>query len=145
MARPYPLTDLVKLVRAYGVLAGTSDMERVIAGTLSRDWIAKEVEHLVPLSSLPRPLFNTLRGRDLLAAELFPNQDIDPESIEPDLLDINVQGRHKLINTNRLPKLEPIIHASVLAANMLLGVKLYGCHGKGMKSMSHDVIVASML
>jgi hypothetical protein len=52
VARAYPLTDLVKLVRAYGVLAGTSDMERVIAGTLSREWIAKEVERQVPLSSL---------------------------------------------------------------------------------------------
>lgn len=145
MARAYPLTDLVKLVRAYGVLAGTSDMERVIVGTLSRDWIAKEVEHLVPLSSLPRQLFKTLRGRDLLAAELFPDQDIDPDTIDPDLLDISTMGRRKLINTNRLPKLEPIIHASVLTANMLLGVRLYGCHGKGMKSISHDIIVAAML
>ena len=78
MARAYPLTDLVKLVRAYGVLAGTSDMERVIAGTLSRDWIAKEVEHFVPLSSLPRKLFNTMRGKDLLAAELFPIRTSTP-------------------------------------------------------------------
>ncbi len=145
MARAYPLTDLVKLVRAYGVLAGTSDMERVIAGTLSRNWIAKEVEHFVPLSSLSRQLFKTLRGRDLLAAELFPDQDIDPDTIDPEALDISTIGRRKLINTNRLPKLEPIIHASVLTANMLLGVRLYGCHGKGMKSMSHDIIVASML
>jgi len=145
VARPYPLTDLVKLVRAYGVLAGTSDMERVIAGTLSRDWIAKEVEHLVPLSSLPTALFDTLRGRDILAAELFADQDIDPQTIEPELLDIGTVGKTKLINTNRLPKLEPVIHSAVLAANMLLGVKLYGCHGKGMKSMSHDLIVATML
>ena len=145
MARPYPLTDLVKLVRAYGVLAGTSDMDRVIAGTLSRDWIAKEVEHLVPLSSLPGALFDTQRGRDILAAELYPRQDIDPETIMPEELDIATVGRHKLINTNRLPKLEPVIHAAVLAANMLLGVRLYGCHGKGMKSMSHDMIVAAML
>ncbi len=145
MARAYPLTDLVKLVRTYGVLAGTSDMERVIAGTLSRDWIAKEVEHLVPLSSLPWQLFQTLRGRDLLAAELFADQDINPETIDSDSLDIGTMGRRKLINTNRLPKLEPIIHASVLTANILLGVRLYGCHGKGMNSISHDLIVASML
>jgi len=145
VARAYPLTDLVKLVRAYGVLAGTSDMERVIVGTLSRDWIAKEVEHLVPLSSLPRQLFKTLRGRDLLAAELFPNQDIDPDTIDPDELDIGTTGRRKLINTNRLPKLEPTIHASVLTANMLLGVRLYGSHGRGMQTISHDLIVAAML
>ena len=145
MARAYPLTDLVKLVRAYGVLAGTSDMERVIAGTLSRDWIAKEVEHFVPLSSLPRKLFTTLRGKDLLAAELFPDQDIDPNTIDPEALDISSMGRRKLINTNRLPKLEPTIHAAVLSANILLGVRLYGCHGKGMGTISHDLIVATML
>ncbi len=145
MARAYPLTDLVKLVRAYGVLAGTSDMERVVAGTLSRKWIAKEVEHFVPLSSLPEPLFHTQRGRDILATEFFSDQDIDPETICPEKLDIRGAGREHLINTNRLPKLEPIIHQAVLAANMLLGVRLYGAHGKGMTSMSHDMIVATML
>lgn len=145
MARAYPLTDLVKLVRAYGVLAGTSDMERVIAGSVSRRWIAKEVEHFVPLSSLPRPLFNTLRGRDLLAAEFYKKQDIDPETICPDQLDLRVLGRNRMINTNRLPKLEPTIHQAVLTANILLGVRLYGSHGKGTPSMSHDMIVAAML
>ncbi len=145
MARAYPLTDLVKLVRAYGVLAGTSDMERVIAGTLSREWIAKEVERLVPLSSLPRRLFDTQRGRDLLAAELFAKQDIDPETIKPEALDARIAGSGRMINTNRLPKLEPIIHQAVLAANMLLGVRLYGSHGRGTRSMSHDLIVATML
>lgn len=145
MVRAYPLTDLVKLVRAYGVLAGTCDMERTIAGTLSRKWIAKEVEHLVPLSSLPEQLFHTLRGRDLLAAELYSDQDIDPDTIRPETLDIRVAGKGRLINTNRLPKLEPTIHQAVLAANMLLGVQLYGAHGKGMRSISHDLIVATML
>jgi len=145
VARAYPLTDLVKLVRTYGVLAGTCDSERIIVGELSRRWIATEVEHHVPLSSLPPALFETLRGRDLLAAELFENQDIDPETIRPSELDIQTLGQDRLINTNRLPKLEPIIHGAVLAANILLGVRLYGAHGKGMPSMSHDLIVATML
>lgn len=145
MSRAYPLTDLVKLVRAYGVLAGTSDMDRVIAGTLSRDWIAKEVEQQVPLSSLPQALFSTLRGRDLLAAELFQDQNIDPEAIQPEDLDISSMGQQKFINTNRLPKLEPIIHQSVLAANMMLGVRLYGSHGQGTPCITHDLIVATML
>ena len=145
MARAYALTDLVKLVRAYGVLAGTGDMERVIAGPLSRRWIATEVEHEVALSTLPNSLFNTQRGRDLLAAELFADQDIDPETIQPDQLNIAERGQQQLINTNRLPKLEPSIHSAVLAANMLLGVRLYGNHGQGMPSMSHDLIVATML
>lgn len=143
MARAYPLTDLVKLVRAYGVLAGTSDMDRVIAGTLPRDWIASEVEHFVPLSALPKAFFETQRGRDLLTAEFYTDHDIDPELIRPASVDIT--GAPIRINTNRLPKLEPTIHQAVLAANMLLGVRLYGNHGKGMKSMSHDMIVAAML
>ena len=145
MARAYPLTDLVKLVRAYGVLAGTGDMERVIAGQISRRWIAKEVERLVPLSTLPQKLFHTQRGRDLLATEIFGDQDIDPETINPELLDIPTCGKNRLINTNRLPKLEPSIHAAVLSANMLLGVRHYGNHGQGMPSMTHDLIVATML
>ncbi len=145
MARAYPLTDLVKLVRAYGLLAGTSDRERVIAGTLSNRWIATEVEHLVPLGALPKPLFKTMRGRDLLAAELFADQNIDPASIELDGISIDDMGEEHLINTNRLPKFEPIIHQAVLAANMLLGVRLYGAHGKGDPAISHDLIVAVML
>lgn len=145
MARAYPLTDLVKLVRAYGVLAGTSDMERVIVGSLSRRWIATEVEHQVALASLPPALFTTMRGRDLLAAELFPDEDIDPETIRPEELDIEALCGDITINTNRLPKLEPCIHGSVLIANILLGVRLYGNHGQGMSGMSHDLIVASML
>jgi len=145
VARAYPLTDLVKLVRAYGLLAGTSDQERVIAGTLSKRWIATEVEHLVPLCTLPKPLFKTLRGRDLLAAELFADQNIDPASIEPDGISIEQLGEDRWINTNRLPKFEPIIHQAVLAANMLLGVRLYGAHGKGDPAISHDLIVAAML
>ncbi len=145
MARAYPLTDLVKLVRAYGVLTGTSDRERVIAGRLSKRWIATEVEHFVPLNSLPPPLFRTARGRDLLAAELFARQDIDPESIDVDSLDIDALGANRWINTNRLPKLEPIINAAVLTANILLGVRLYGNHGNGMPIITHDLIVAAML
>jgi hypothetical protein len=145
VARAYPLTDLVKLVRAYGVLAGTSDMERVIAGTLSREWIAKEVEHFIPLSSLPYRLFDTQRGRDLLAAELFAKQDIDPETLRPETLHMRIAGSRRMINSNRLPKLEPVIHQAVLAANMLLGVRLYGSHGRGNRSMTHDLIVATML
>lgn len=145
MPRAYQLTDLVKLVRAYGVLAGTGDMDRAIAGQISRRWIAKEVEQLVPLSSLPKELFNTQRGRDLLAAEIYTDQNVDPETIDPTQLDLDTSGQERLINTNRLPKLEPSIHSAVLAANMLLGVRLYGSHGLGMPSMTHDMIVATML
>ena len=138
-------TDLRRLVRAYGVLAGTCDSERVIVGRISRDWIASEVEHAVSLASLPEELFSTQRGKDLLAAEFFSEQDIDPESIDVASLDIEALGRNCRINTNRIPKLEPQINCAVLAANMLLGVKLYGRHGEGVPEISHDLIVATML
>ena len=145
MARAYPLTDLVKLVRAYGLLAGTCDNQRAVIGQVSRDWQSQETEQWVPLSSLPESFFHTRGGRDMLAAELFPNDDIDPESIDLGTLDIAELGKDCEINTNRLPKLETTIHVSILAANLLLGVRLYGNHGKGVPAITHDLIVATML
>ena len=145
VARAYPLTDLVKLVRAYGVLAGTCDADRVIAGSVSRRWIASEVERQVPLAELPAAFFDTLRGRELLAAELFADEDIDPETIDPQALDVRGLGAGLSINSNRLPKLEPLIHRAVVAANVLLGVRLYGANGRGVPAITHDLIVAAML
>ncbi len=145
VARAYPLTDLVKLVRAYGLLAGTCDSQRAIVGGVSRAWLSQEVEQYVPLSSLPASFFHTMRGRDMLAAELFPDEDIDPESLDVDAINVLELGKDCSINTNRLPKLETTIHVSVLAANIMLGVRLYGDHGKGVPAISHDLIVATML
>jgi len=145
VARAYPLTDLVKLVRAYGLLAGTCDNQRAMVGEVSRTWLTSEVERYIPLSSIPSSFFHTMRGRDMLAAELYPDDDIDPESLDIDSIDVSVLGKGRFINTNRLPKLETTIHTSVLAANMLLGVRLYGDHGKGDPSITHDLIVATML
>lgn len=137
--------DLQRLARAYGLLAGTCDSERVIAGTISRDWIAREVEHAVPLAALPNALFATQRGKDLLAAELFDDENIDPESIDPDKIDLAGLGAGHLINSNRIPKLEPRIHVAVLVANILLGVRLYGNHGQGVKSLNNDILIAAMI
>lgn len=137
--------DLRYLARAYGLLAGTCDSERVIAGRISRQWIATEVEHPVPLAALPRALFKTQRGRDLLASELFEDSNVDPESIDPDQLDIDTLGAGLQINSNRIPKLEPRIHVAVLVANILSGVRLYGDHGNGVPSLGHDVVIAAMI
>ena len=145
MAKPEIQTELQRLVRAYGVLAGTCDAERAIVGNISRGWIATEVEHRISLSSLPDALFSTPRGRDLLATELFPDEDIDPESIDVEQLDLSKQGRDHFINSNRVPKLEPRVNCAVLVANILLGVRLYGAHGKGLPEITHDLIVAAML
>jgi len=137
--------DLQKLARAYGLLAGTCDSERVIAGAISRDWIAKEVEHALPLATLPRALFATERGKDLLATELFDDDNIDPETIDPASLDLEELGAGHQINSNRIPKLEPTIHVSVLVANILLGVRLYGNHGRGVPDMDNDILIAAMI
>lgn len=145
MARAYPLTDLVKLVRAYGLLAGTCDNQRAMVGEVSREWLCSEVERYIPLSSIPSAFFHTMRGRDMLAAELYPNDGIDPESLDVDNIDVSALGKDCWINTNRLPKLETTIHTSVLAANMLLGVRLYGDHGRGSRGITHDLIIATML
>ena len=145
MSRSKQFKDLQHLARAYGLLAGTCDSERVIAGTISRRWIAAEVEHAVPLAALPRALFDTQRGRDLLATELFEDQNLDPESINLETIDINQLGAGHLINSNRIPKLEPRIHVSVLVANILTGVRLYGNHGKGVKELDNDIVVAAMI
>ena len=136
---------LQRLARAYGLLAGTCDSERVIAGTISRDWIAREVEHAVPLAALPNALFATQRGKDLLAAELFDDENIDPETIDPEKLDLAGLGAGHLINSNRIPKLEPRIHVAVLVANILLGVRLYGNHGQGVTSLDNDTLIAAMI
>ena len=137
--------DLQKLARAYGLLAGTCDAERVLAGTVSREWIASEVEHSIPLNALPHRLFRTQRGRDLLASELFEGKDIDPETLDPGNIDIQALATGRMINSNRIPKLEPVIHRAVLVANILLGVRLFGNHGRGCPSLRHDFIVAAML
>ena len=137
--------DLQRLARAYGLLAGTCDSERVIAGTISRDWIAREVEHAVPLAALPNALFATQRGKDLLATELFEDENIDPESIDPDKIDLAGLGAGHLINSNRIPKLEPRIHVAVLVANILLGVRLYGNHGQGVPALDNDILIAAMI
>ena len=146
MPLPGPeLNDLRKLVRAYGVLAGTCDAERAIVGKISRQWIAAEVEHMVPLSGIPYRFFYSNRGREVLASEFFPGEDIDPMTLDPDSLDIRGRGRKIFINSNRIPKLEPVINASVVTSNLLLGVQLYGAAGKGMQSLDNDWIIAAML
>lgn len=139
------LSDLRKLVRAYGVLAGTCDAERAIAGKVSRRWIAAEVEQMIPLSKIPYKFFFSNRGREVLAGEFFPGEDIDPTEIDPDSLDIRGRGQKIYINSNRLPKLEPQINAPIVTANLLLGVQLYGNRGAGRSIVDNDLIIAAML
>ncbi len=139
------VSDFRKLVRAYGILAGTCDAERAIVGKVSRAWIAAEVEQMIPLTNIPENFFISTRGREVLADEFFSGEDIDADEIDPLALDIENRGQHIYINSNRLPKLEPVINATVVAANLLLGVQLYGKNGAGNAKVDNDLIIATML
>lgn len=145
MVKTIQQIDLQRLVRAYGLLAGTCDAERALVGTISRDWIASEVEQYIPLRSLPKAFFETPRGRDVLAFELYGGQNIDPDSIDVDDIYPASLDPDARINTNRIPKLEPRINCAVLVANILLGVQLYGRQGRGDDRITNDLIVAAML
>ena len=100
---------------------------------------------MIPLSSIPYSFFFTTRGREILASEFFAGQDIDPTTIDPDQVDLAGRGDKIFINSNRIPKLEPMIDASVVTANLLVGVQLYGKRGKGRAEITHDAVIAAML
>ncbi len=145
MSIEFELNDFRKLLRTYGVLAGTCDAERAIVGRVSRAWIASEVEQVISLASIPNRFFYTSRGREVLAGELFPGVDVDPSTIIPEELNIPERGSSIFINSNRIPKLEPRINGAILAGNLLLGVKLYGQSGKDKCDIDNDWIIATML
>lgn len=139
------LSDFRKLLRAYGVLAGTCDSERAIIGQVSREWIGAEVERIISLASIPSKFFYSNRGREVLAGEFFPGEDVDPNTLNPEDLDIPGRGKSIFINSNRIPKLEPRINASIVTANLLLGVKLYGKSNRKNCNIDNDWIIAAML
>ncbi|MEM7208024.1 MAG: hypothetical protein AAF434_09385 [Pseudomonadota bacterium] len=139
------LSDLQKLIRAYNLLAASCDDQRALVGTVSRSWIASEIERDIPLSEISKGLLASVRGRDILAKELFPDADVDPASVDPFTTALPDALADIRINSNRLPKLEPTINAAVLAGTVLLGVQRYGNKGKGREEIEHDLIVAALI
>ncbi len=139
------IDDVRKLVRAYDLLAASCDDLRVIAGRVSREWIASESECSVCIAGLPRAALATVRGQDILAEELFKNQNIDPANIDPRKIDLDRDADKLLINSNRLSKLEPVINAAVLVGNLLLGVQRYGRKGRGFPEIDNDLIAAAIV
>ncbi len=123
-----PPGDVVNLVHARYLLAATLDDHRAIVGQVSRDWIRRETERRVAVGRLPE----ALRRHPLVAAEGGPDAD-------------------RRLNTNRLPKLEPVINAYVLAGAILYGARLYGdgtpdpAQGVRCAEIENDLIVAAMI
>ena len=138
-------SDLQKLIRAYSLLAASCDDLRIIAGDVSREWIASEIESDVALREIPTAVFRTVRGQDILAEELYSADNIDPTSIDPAAIDIDSAAPNRRINSNRLPKLEPLIDAAILSGVLLLGVQRYGCKGRGCPEIGNDLIVATIV
>ena len=137
------INDLRKLVRAYSLLAASCDNQRAIVGPVSPSWIASEVERNLPLADIPPATFATVRGADILT-ETF-GDELGADTIDPTRMVWENIDRSHVINSNRLPKLEPTINAAVLVGNLLLGVHYYGNRGKGYAPVDHDLIVAGIV
>lgn len=122
------MDDIANLVRARCLLAATLDDHRAIVGRVSRAWIRSETERHIAPSRLPEPL----RQHPSVAGH-------DRET--PD----------ERLNTNRLPKLEPLINAYVLAGAILYGARLYGAgtadseSGVQFREIENDLIIATMV
>jgi hypothetical protein len=138
-------TDEMKLLKALNLLASTIDDQRAIIGPVSRDWVKSEIEMNIRIPDIPLQILDTIQGRDMLAHEIFPDQEIDPNDIRPADIDLEKVAGHIRVNTNRLAKLEPVINAAVLTGILLLGKQKYGRKQKGIPEIENDLIIAAMI
>jgi hypothetical protein len=136
-------TDEIKLLRAFNLLASTIDDQRAVVGPISRDWVKSEIEKNIRISEIPLQTLKTTPGLEILKYEIFPDNDIGPNEIDIENIDLEKIGGRITINTNRLPKLEPLINAAVLTGILLFGAQKYGredlCH------IDSDLIIAAMI
>lgn len=122
------MDDVASLVRARYLLAATLDDHRAIVGRVSRAWILSETERQVARSQLPEAVLR-----------------------HPSLAGLGAGAPDERLNTNRLPKLEPLINAYVLAGAILYGTRLYGAgtadEGLGVRcrEMENELIIAAMV
>lgn len=122
------MDDVARLVRARYLLASTLDDHRAIVGRVSRAWIRSETERRTALRHVPEALHH------------HPAV-VGPAGLAPDAR----------LNTNRVPKLEPLINAAILAGAILYGARLYGdgtpdpAEGIGCREIENDLIVAAMV
>ncbi len=122
------MDDVTNLVRARYLLAATLDDQRAIVGRVSRAWIQSETERRIARGRLPE----AIQQHPSVAS---PGGDVLEERL----------------NTNRLPKLEPLLNAYVLAGAILYGARLYGAgtadveQGVQCQEIENDLIIAAMI
>lgn len=138
-------TDLGNLLRAYNLLVATRDDERIIAGTVSRNWLHSEREDFVKLCDVGSGVLRTVRGREILCDVMMPDLDVNVDQISIESLLMQLPSCDKQVNSNCLPKLEPSIAADLLLGVLLLGVQKYGNRRRGSVKLDHDLIVAAMV
>lgn len=139
------LGKLGKLIKGYHLLAATLDGERALIGQVSNRWLDSEIESTIRVGDIPVPTLNTYHGKEILASTFFPSEERDPATIRLDSIDSQDPRWATVINTNRLPKLEPLINGLVLSATMLLGVRRYGANGRGHRHITSNLVVATMI
>ncbi len=138
-------TKLGKLIKAYRLIASTLDNERALIGPISEAWQNAEIETLVRVRDIPRATLATVRGREILASVFRPNLPIDPFDIHPDQIAVTDSGWDQVVNSNRLPKLEPSINAVVLSGVIMQGIRRFGRNGGGDRSVTLNLVVATLI
>lgn len=139
------LGKLGKLIKGYHLLAATLDGERALVGQVSNRWLDSETESTIRVGDIGLPALNTYRGSEILASIFYEGEDLDPLSIRLDEIDQNDPRWDTVINTNRLPKLEPRINGLVLSAILLQGIRRYGAKGQGHRYITSNLIVATLI
>lgn len=117
--------EVKRFIRARRLLVASIDDHRAIVGKVSRAWILSEVERNVPWDRVPA----ALRLRFM-----------QPGGTTPDV-----------INSNWLPKLEPVLNECILAGVLLFGARLFGrgtpdrAAGAGCSEIDNDLIIAGLI
>ncbi|MEM7378658.1 MAG: HD domain-containing protein, partial [Pseudomonadota bacterium] len=142
--RPEP-GKLGKTIKAYRLIASTLDDERALIGPVSAAWRNAEIETVIPVREIAKATLDTVRGREILASVFFPGTPLDPFDRRLQDIDPAHPGWDQLINTNRLPKLEPSINGVVLAGVIMQGVRRFGGQGGGDRRISANLVVATLI
>ncbi|MEM6988349.1 MAG: hypothetical protein AAF499_17670, partial [Pseudomonadota bacterium] len=121
------------------------DDERALIGHISAAWRNAEIETAVPVRDIAPDTLKTLRGREILASVFFPDTPLDPFDSRLDEIDPGHAGWGTLINTNRLPKLEPSINGVVLTGVLMQGIRRFGKNGGGDRRISANLVVATLI
>jgi len=139
------LGKLGKLIKGYHLLASTLDDERALVGVVSNRWLDSEIEAMIRVGDIPVTTLDTYRGSEILSSVFFPGEDLNPKHVTLSMVDADDPRWDTVINTNRLPKLEPRINGLVLSSTILQGVRRYGDNGAGQRYVSSNLVVATLI